>query len=217
MPAHAGDLLALQLRDRGYGALYPKTSTIVLGLPRGGVPVAAQISKNIQTPLDVVVSRKLGVPSSEEYAFGAIAAPDCMVMNEGVARIMGLTQRDIQNVIQKETAELNRRITKYRQGKPPLNVGGMNVILVDDGLATGATMKAALKLLKRQSPRRICVAVPVAPPDAAEELKRSGDCDEVVVFMEPPHFGAVGLYYDNFEQTEDEQVLALLGLGNKEE
>ena len=181
---------------------------IVLGLPRGGVPVAAEVARILGAPLDVLVVRKLGLPGHEEYAMGAIASGGVMVLREDIIGRLGLPRREVDAVIARETRELERREQAYRKNRPPLPVEGRTVILIDDGVATGSTMLAAVELLRRRHAGKIVVAVPVAATDSVEHLQRQAD--EVVVLSEPEPFVAVGLYYEDFSQTSDEEVSALL-------
>jgi putative phosphoribosyl transferase len=198
----AGRQLAARLRD------YAGSNTIVLALPRGGVPVAYEVARALGAPLDVFIVRKLGVPGHEEFALGAIASGEVVVLNPELANQLGLSRQDIQTIIEAERRELDRRERAYREGAPPLDVRGRTVILVDDGLATGATMLAAIAALRKLGPARIVVAVPVAAPETCEAM--AGAADEVVCAVTPQPFHAVGLWYDNFAQTTDDEVRALL-------
>jgi predicted phosphoribosyltransferase len=198
----AGRQLAARLRD------YASSNTIVLALPRGGVPVAYEVARALGAPLDVFIVRKLGVPGHEEFALGAIASGEVVVLNPELANQLGLSRQDIQTIIEAERRELDRRERAYREGAPPLDVRGRTVILVDDGLATGATMLAAIAALRKLGPARIVVAVPVAAPETCEAM--AGAADEVVCAVTPQPFHAVGLWYDNFAQTTDDEVRALL-------
>ncbi|EPC04623.1 hypothetical protein L861_04700 [Litchfieldella anticariensis FP35 = DSM 16096] len=182
---------------------------LVLGLPRGGVPVAWEVAQALDAELDVLVVRKLGVPWQPEVAMGAIAGNGVRVMHDDMVRSLNISPDDIEAIARDETTELERRETTYRGHRPPLRIEGRTVIVVDDGLATGATMQAAVKALRAQSPERIVVAVPVSPPDTAEDMEQLAD--EVVCLMRPPGFGAVGQWYQRFDQTSDEEVQALLG------
>jgi predicted phosphoribosyltransferase len=200
----AGRLLAAQL-----SAYASRPDVLVLALPRGGVPVAAEVARALGAPLDVFVVRKLGVPGHEEFALGAIATGGVRVLNEDVVRALRIPDRVIDAVAAKEQEELARRERLYRGDRPPLDVRGRTVILVDDGLATGATMHAAIKALRQQQPARIVVAVPTASPETCDELKR--EVDEVICATTPEPFYAVGLWYEDFSQTTDEEVHELLG------
>lgn len=200
---HAGQLLADRL------AKYSQDpSIIVLGLPRGGVPVAYQIAIRLKVPLDVFLVRKLGVPGHEELAMGAIAAGGICIFNDSIVNSFDIPQEVIEAVKATEQAELMRRMTLYRNDKPPLDVTDKKVILVDDGLATGATMKAAVKALKLMQPRRIIIAVPVAAFDTYKEFQPL--VDEIVCLALPTLFYGVGMWYKDFAQTSDQEVIALL-------
>jgi predicted phosphoribosyltransferase len=199
----AGRVLAAQL-----GAYANRPDVLVLALPRGGVPVAAEVARALGAPLDVFVVRKLGVPRHEEFALGAIATGGVRVLNEDVVRALQIPDRVIDAVAAKEQAELARRERAYRGDRPPLDVRGRTVILVDDGLATGATMHAAIRALRQQQPARIVVAVPTASPETCHELKK--EVDEVICATTPDPFYAVGLWYEDFSQTTDEEVRELL-------
>ena len=183
-------------------------NVIVLGLPRGGVPVAYEVAKRLRAPLDVFIVRKLGVPGFEELAAGAIASGGVRVLNEDVTRAIPYAAEAIEAVTAKETTELERREQIYRERRPPPELQGRIAILVDDGLATGATMRAAVKALRQRGAAKIVVAVPVGPPDTCREL--AGEADETICLSTPVFFQAVGQYYEDFSQTSDEDVRALL-------
>jgi putative phosphoribosyl transferase len=185
-----------------------RPDVVVLALPRGGVPVGYEVAQALGAPLDVFVVRKLGLPGEEELAMGAVASPGVRVLNEQMVRALGIADGVIDAVMTRERAELARRERAYRGDRPPLDVGGRTVILVDDGLATGATMQAAIEALRQQHPSRIVVAVPTASPEACEALKTQ--VDEVVCAVTPEPFYAVGLWYDDFSETTDDEVGALL-------
>jgi putative phosphoribosyl transferase len=201
--AEAGRQLAEKL-DKYAG----RKDVIVLGLPRGGVPVAYEVAKRLHAPLDVFIVRKLGVPGFEELAAGAIASGGVRVLNEDVVRAIPHAEEAIEAVTAKETAELERREHIYRQGRPAPELRGRVVILLDDGLATGATMRAAVKALRQQGAAKIVVAVPVGPPDTCREIQQ--EADETICLSTPPFFQAVGQYYEDFSQTSDEDVRELL-------
>jgi predicted phosphoribosyltransferase len=184
---------------------------IVLGLPRGGVPVAFEVAQRLGAPLDVFVVRKLGVPGFEELAAGAIASGGVRVLNEDVVRALPNAEQAIESVTARETAELERREQKYRDGRPAPELRDRIVILVDDGLATGATMRAAVKALRHSGTAKIVVAVPVGPPDTCREVEH--EADETVCLSTPEFFQAVGQYYEDFSQTTDEEVRELLARG----
>jgi putative phosphoribosyl transferase len=185
-----------------------RDDVIVLGLPRGGVPVAYEVAKRLRVPLDVFIVRKLGVPGFEELAAGAIASGGVRVLNQDVVRVIPYAHEAIEAVTAKETAELQRREEIYREGRPAPELRDKIVILVDDGLATGATMRAAVKALRQRSAAKIVVAVPVGPPDTCEEIAQ--ESDEATCLSTPPFFQAVGQYYDDFSQTSDDDVRELL-------
>jgi predicted phosphoribosyltransferase len=199
----AGRVLAQQLA--GYAN---RPDVIVLALPRGGVPVGYEVAKALHAPLDVFLVRKLGVPGHEEYAMGAIASGGVRVLNEEAVNGLGIPPSAIEEATAKEQRELERRERAYRGERPPPELRGRSVILVDDGLATGATMQAAILALRRLQPARIVVAVPTAAPDTCEQMREAAD--EVVCAMTPEPFYAVGLWYEDFSQTSDEEVRALL-------
>jgi len=199
----AGRLLAARL-----SAYANRPDVRVLALPRGGVPVGAEVASALGAPLDVFVVRKLGVPGHEEYALGAIATGGVRVLNEDVVRALRIPDRVIDALAAREQEELARRERVYRGHRPPLDVRGRTVILVDDGLATGATMHAAIRALRQQQPARIVVAVPTASPETCAELKT--EVDDIVCATTPDPFYAVGLWYEDFSQTTDEEVRELL-------
>jgi len=199
----AGSLLAGELyhhRDR--------PDALVLALPRGGVPVGYEIARILNLPLDVFIVRKLGVPGQEELAMGAIASGGVRALNQAVIEQLNIPDSVIDAVANREAGELERRERLYRGDNPPIDVSGRIVILVDDGLATGSTMKAAVAALRRQHPAKIIVAVPTAPSEACDELKPNAD--EVVCAVTPEPFFSVGLWYEHFDQTTDAEVTELL-------
>jgi predicted phosphoribosyltransferase len=200
---HAGRVLAAALQK--YAG---RRDVVVLAVPRGGVPVAYEIATRLGVPLDVFVVRKLGLPGHEELAMGAIASGGVLVLNRPVIEQLAISEATLQRVIAKEQAELARREQMYRQGRPPLDVTGKICILVDDGLATGSTMRAAIAALRQLGARGIVVAVPIAAPSTCEELESVAD--EVVCAATPEPFHAVGLWYADFEQTTDDEVRELL-------
>lgn len=185
-----------------------RPDVLVLALPRGGVPVGYEVADALRAPLDVFLVRKLGVPGQEELAMGAIASGGIRVLNDSVVRLLGLSEADIAPVEADERRELDRREREYRAGRPPLDVAGKVVILVDDGLATGSSMRAAVRALHSMDPARIVVAVPVGARETCEELEL--EADEAVCAREPEPFHAVGVWYENFSQTSDEEVRDLL-------
>jgi putative phosphoribosyl transferase len=204
----AGRALAAHL-----GKYAARPDVVVLALPRGGVPVAYEVAKALGAPLDVFIVRKLGVPSHEEYAMGAVASGGVRVVSDEVVRGLGLTQADVERVAARETAELTRRERLYRGDRPEPDLSQHTVILVDDGLATGSTMKAAVKALSTKQPAAIVVAVPIAAPETCRELERV--VDEVVCAVTPDPFHAVGLWYQDFSQTTDAEVHDLLERGRR--
>lgn len=201
----AGELLAQRLVELGYDH---EPHLLVFGLPRGGVPVAYPIALRLKAPLDVWVVRKLGTPGHEELAMGAIASGGGRVLNQEIVQSLQISADTIAAVERQQLAELERRERLYRGNKPFPNLSGQTVLLIDDGLATGATMKAAIAAAQQQHPQRLVVAVPVAPPDTVAEIQAL--VDEVVCLQTPAFFQAVGLWYEHFPQTSDEEVLALL-------
>jgi putative phosphoribosyl transferase len=199
----AGQQLAAALKDRYAG----RPDLLVLALPRGGVPVGWEVATTLGAPLDVYVVRKLGHPAQPELAIGAIAQGGVLLTNEDVLDRLDLSREVLDEIAAREQVELDRRLTAYRDGPPP-DVAGRTVIVVDDGLATGATMRAALQALRSQSPARLVVAVPVAPRGAVDALRDAAD--DVVVVLAPRDFRAVGQWYDDFRQTTDDEVRELL-------
>jgi putative phosphoribosyl transferase len=199
----AGQHLAARL-----GKYANRPDVLVLALPRGGVPVAYEVAKELGAPLDVFLVRKLGVPGHEELAMGAIASGGVLVLDEGVLRWLGISEEQIQRVLERELAELRRREAAYRDGRPLPDLKGKTVILVDDGLATGASMQAAARAVRRYDPARIVIAVPVASRATCDQFR--DDVDEVVCAVTPEPFYAVGNWYADFSQTSDEEVRALL-------
>ena len=185
-----------------------RDDVLVLALPRGGVPVGYEVAEALAAPLDVFLVRKLGVPGQEELAMGAIASGGVRVLNESVVNLLNLSEADIAPIESAERRELDRREREYRTGRPPLDVRGKIVILVDDGLATGSTMRAAVAALKRMGPARVIVAVPVGARETCEELEN--EADEAICAREPEPFHAVGIWYEDFAQTTDEEVRDLL-------
>ncbi len=202
--AEAGELLAAR-----FSALADRDDVIVLGLPRGGVPVANEVARALGVALDVFVVRKLGVPGHEELAMGAIASGDVQLLNHEVVEALGIPASLIDQVAARERIELERREQLYRGSHPLASLANKTVILVDDGLATGSTMRAAVIAVRQQQPAKIIVAVPVGAPSTCVELSK--DADEVVCLRSPDPFVAVGLWYRDFTPTSDAEVRALLG------
>jgi putative phosphoribosyl transferase len=201
---HAGRQLARALAPAYAG----REDVIVLALPRGGVPVAYEVAKALGAPLDVFVVRKLGVPGHEELAMGAIARGGVLVLDEGIVRALGIGRDQIERVVAAELRELERREAAYRGDRDLPDLAAKTVILIDDGLATGATMKAAARAVSRYEPARTVVAVPVASTRTCEEFREG--VDEIVCLVTPEPFHAVGLWYDDFSPTTDEEVSDLL-------
>ena len=199
----AGRLLAAKLT-----AYAKRPDVIVLALPRGGVPVAYEVAQALEAPLDVFLVRKLGMPGHEEYALGAIATGGVRVINQDLVQALRLPPATIEAIAAREQQELERRERVYRGDHPPPDVRGRTVILVDDGLATGATMHAAVKALRQQGAGRVVVAVPIAPPDTCDQLREA--VDDIVCAVTPEPFHAVGLWYEDFSQTTDDEVRDLL-------
>jgi putative phosphoribosyl transferase len=185
-----------------------RDDVLVLALPRGGVPVGFEVAQALRAPLDVFIVRKLGVPGHDELAMGAIATGDVRVLNDDVVMSLELEPEVIDAVAAREEKELARRERLYRGARPAPDVHGRTVILVDDGLATGSTMRAAVAALRKQRPARIVVGVPVAAPETCEEFKT--EVDEVVCAATPRMFNGVGRWYEDFSQTTDEEVHELL-------
>jgi predicted phosphoribosyltransferase len=185
-----------------------RPDVLVLALPRGGVPVAFELARAFGAPLDVFLVRKLGVPGYEELAMGAVATGGVRVLNDEIVRGLGISEHEIDAVVARELRELSRRDRLYRGDRPLSDVAGRTVILVDDGLATGATMRAAVQALRQQQPGRIVAAVPTASPDTCQVLK--AEADDVICAITPEPFFAVGHWYDDFTQTTDDEVQELL-------
>lgn len=199
----AGKMLAEQLK--GYAK---QKNMLVLALPRGGVPVAYEIAKALSLPLDVFIVRKLGVPGHEELAMGALASGNVTVFNEDVINSLQISKERIQEVIEAEGQELRRRELAYRGDAPFPSLTGKTILLVDDGIATGATMRAALKALRQSHPASIVIAVPVAEISTCKKMATIAD--KIVCPLQPVYFNAVGAWYEDFAQTEDKEVYSLL-------
>jgi putative phosphoribosyl transferase len=200
---HAGQVLAQRLmryRDR--------PNVVILALPRGGVPVAFEVAEALHAPIDVFIVRKLGVPGHEELAMGAVATGNVRVLNEDVVGPLQIPERVIDEVVRREQFELDRQQKLYRRDRPPTDVENRTVILVDDGLATGSTMRAAVKALHQQGPKHLVVAVPVGAAETCAELR--AEADEVVCAADLEHFVSVGTWYEDFSQTSDQTVKSLL-------
>jgi predicted phosphoribosyltransferase len=207
------DVFFLDRRDAGRALAaalerFHGEDVLVLGLPRGGVPVAAEVARALDGELGVIVARKLGSPVSAELAIGAITADGDRVLNEDVIRDLRVSDAYIEAVSSVQRAEARRREDLFRAGRPAPRIAGRIVILVDDGLATGATMRAAVRAVRRQAPARLVVAVPVGAPQACDALR--SEADDVVALGEPEYFAAVGSFYRDFRQVEDDEVRHLL-------
>lgn len=199
----AGKLLAAQLTQYAH-----RPDVLVLGLPRGGVPVAYEVAKALDAPLDVCLVRKLGVPGHKELAMGAISTGGVRIINENVVDWLRISQQTIDDVAAIETLELDRRNQVYRGDRPLPKIKNHTIILVDDGIATGATIKAAIATIKQQQPRELVLAVPVAGVSTCEEL--AAEVDKVVCVIMPENLYAIGIWYENFAQTTDAEVCELL-------
>jgi putative phosphoribosyl transferase len=202
----AGRELAERLRIQQEKGALP--DPVVLALPRGGVPVAHEVARALDAPLDVLVVRKIGVPYQEEFGVGAIVGDDDPLFDERTLEQLGLSESALAPVVEREREELHRRERLYRQGRPAPDLRGRTVIVVDDGLATGSTARAALRSVRRQVPGRVVLAVPVGSPEAADLMQT--EADEVLCLHRPPTFMAVGHCYEEFEQLTDEDVLKAL-------
>ncbi|NHZ71215.1 MAG: phosphoribosyltransferase [Proteobacteria bacterium] len=201
---HAGELLAERLTQKLADEWSETTDGVVLGLPRGGVPVAAMVARKLDLPLDVHLVRKLGVPGREEYAMGAISSGGIRILNDDAIEKLGISDATIENVTARERIELERRERLFRGEKPPLQLDDRTVIIVDDGIATGASMISAIRSIRGQNPQAIIVAIPVAPRSTVVALEPMVDL--VVVLATPEPFSAVGLHYVDFAQTSDAEV-----------
>jgi putative phosphoribosyl transferase len=199
----AGRELAAGLRE-----YTGRDDVVVLALPRGGIPVAFEVARELGAPLDVILVRKLGLPEQPELAMGAIASGGVRILNEDVVRATAVSRETIEEVAAREGEELARRERLYRGERPPPAIEGKVAILVDDGLATGSTMLAAIRALRRQRPARIVAAAPIAPPETCEELR--GEADDVVCARTPEPFLAIGAWYERFPQVSDDEIRNLL-------
>jgi putative phosphoribosyl transferase len=199
----AGHVLAEAL-----SAYHGRNDVLVLGLARGGVPVGWEVASALRAPLDVFLVRKLGVPQWQELAMGALASGGGLVVNDNLIRSLGISDEALREAIERETEELNRREQAYRAGLPPADPSGKVAILVDDGIATGASMLAAVRAVRSAEPAQVVVAVPVGPASACNQLGK--EADDVVCAMTPPSFEAVGQVYADFHQVSDDEVRDLL-------
>jgi predicted phosphoribosyltransferase len=199
----AGQLLARQLAH-----YQQQPDVLVLGLPRGGVPIAYQVAQALGAPLDVFVVRKIGVPGHEELAMGALASGGVRVLNDDVVRHLALDSNTLDALTREEQQEVDQRERRYRGERPAAPLAGRTVILVDDGLATGATMRAAVAAVRQQQPARVAVAVPVAAPQVCDDMRQ--EADDVVCVATPPALGGIGAWYRDFSQTTDDEVRQLL-------
>ncbi len=187
---------------------YQGKDLLVLGVPRGGVIVAAEVAKALAAPLDVIISRKIGAPFNPELALGAVAPDGTVLYDERLLGLLGLGRDDLQEEVAGQLEEIRRRQKLYRGEREPLSYGGRTVIVVDDGIATGFTLRAALCSIRRHDPGKLVLAVPVAPPEVVDKLRH--EVDEVVCLETPEEFYAVGQFYKDFRQTSDEEVVAAL-------
>ena len=199
----AGQKLAEKLNE-----FKGKKDTLILALPRGGVVTAFEIAKELNLPLDLVVPRKIGAPDNEEYAIGAITETGEGIFNQEAIASLGVPQEYLDNKIAAEKKEAQRRLKTYRQDRPPLNLANKTVIIVDDGIATGLTMRAAIKSVKEKKAKKVIVAVPVSAQDSLKTIQK--EADEVICLDAPLFFGAVGAFYEDFGQTTDEEVIDLM-------
>jgi putative phosphoribosyl transferase len=193
---------------------YRDERPVDFALPRGGVPVAYEISRSLGVPLEVLVARKLGAPGQPEFGIGAVAPDGVRVLNEEVVRRLGIPEEYIERITQRETAEVERRLKLFRGDRPEPDVRGRTAILMDDGLATGVTARPAIEALRRRRPRRLVLAAPVCAAQTAELL--AAEVDELVCLEAPPDLGAIGFWYRNFAQTPDEEVIELLERSREE-
>ncbi|MBI2719716.1 MAG: phosphoribosyltransferase [Rhizobiales bacterium] len=200
----AGKLLAERLEMRHF------EEPVVLALPRGGVPVALEVARALKAPLDLILVRKIGVPWQPELAAAAIVDGERreLVFNEEVMALTGVHKEEIERLAEKQIAEIERRRALYLKDRQPVAMAGKTAIVIDDGIATGTTAKAALQALRKRGPKRLVLAVPVAPPDTIEELRPH--VDEIVCLEQPTPFYAIGAFYRDFHQVEDEEVVAML-------
>jgi predicted phosphoribosyltransferase len=202
----AGRRLAERLRPLA------EEDPVIVALPRGGVPVAREVADALDAPLDILAVRKLGAPHNPEYGIGAVAEDGTRVIDPEAVAVLGINGSTIDEITARESAELRRRVDLYRDDRPPLDLTGRTVIVVDDGVATGVTDTAALRAVKRRNPRRVLLAVPVCAPESAERLRL--EADQVVCLLEPEPLFGVGQWYRDFSQVSDEEVLTAVGDGS---
>lgn len=205
---NAGRVLARRLSEYA-----DRRGVVVLGLPRGGVPIAYEIAARLRVPLDVLVVRKLGAPGQEELAVGAIASGGVLVLNDEIVASIGLEPEEIEAIVERETIELERRERLYRGARPPLDVNGRTIIVADDGLATGATMSAAIQALRTQAVSAIIVAVPIGAPETCAEIAKQADA--ILCAHVPRRLLAIGNWYDDFSATSDDEVRTLLAAAQR--
>ena len=189
-------------------APYKGERPVVFALPRGGVPVGAEVARSLGAPLEVVVSRKLGAPDQPEFGIGAVAPGDVRVLNERAVRVLGIPEDYLERVTERESAEVERRLRLFRGDRPYPDLEGRTAILVDDGLATGVTARAALRTLRRMEPERLVLAVPVCAPQTAALIRP--EADDLLCLIAPTDLKAIGLWYESFEQVPDEEVIRML-------
>lgn len=189
-------------------AAHRSSDAVVLGLPRGGVPVAAEVARRLGAPLDVLVVRKLGVPGREEVAMGAVGEGGATVLNTGIIETVGISDDDLRRSELRERAEVEQRVGRFRSGRPPIELDGRTAIVVDDGMATGATAAVGCRIARARGAARVVLAVPVAAPDT---LAAFDAADEIICVTAPSDFMAVGQFYVDFTQVEDDEVVRLLG------
>ncbi len=212
----AGKILAKKLL-----AYKNNPDTIIIALPRGGVVIGFEVAQALNLPLDIVVPRKIGAPLNPEFAVGAVTEDGSAMLDPSLLALLKITEQDLVEIIAKEKEEAQRRLKTYRAGRAPLNLSNKIVLLVDDGIATGATMLAAIKSAQKREAQKIIVAVPVAPPDSIIKIKHAlgknstnnnanAITDMIIVLHAPQDFGAISIFYDSFEQTTDKEVIALL-------
>ena len=199
----AGQLLAARLLS-----LKDDPNVMVLGIPRGGVVVAAEVARALNAPLDIFIAHKIGAPFNPELAIGALTSNGDVLLDEGLIDELRIQRDEIMREVASQRGEIARRLGMFRKGQPPLDVIGKTVVLVDDGVATGSTVLAALRALRKQSPARLILAIPVGPAETVARLAR--ECDETIVLQTPEPFWAVGRFYLRFDQTTDEEVVQLL-------